>query len=83
VADFGCGDAKLAQNVPNKVHSFDLHAHNKWITACDIANVPLEDSTVDIGIFSLSLMGTNYLDFLREAHRVLKQKYELQLLISQ
>jgi ubiquinone/menaquinone biosynthesis C-methylase UbiE len=27
---------------------------------------------LDIGVFSLSLMGTNYVDFLREANRVIK-----------
>ena len=39
VADFGCGDAKLAQSVSNKVHSFDLVALNKHVTVCDIADV--------------------------------------------
>ena len=39
VADFGCGDAKLAQGVKTKVHSFDLVALNEHITACDMANV--------------------------------------------
>lgn len=42
VADFGCGDAKIAQTLCNThtVHSFDLFAHNKWVTACNMANVP-------------------------------------------
>eukprot|EP00002_Diphylleia_rotans_P033606 TRINITY_DN7162_c0_g1_i1.p1 TRINITY_DN7162_c0_g1~~TRINITY_DN7162_c0_g1_i1.p1 ORF type:complete len:486 (-),score=151.87 TRINITY_DN7162_c0_g1_i1:17-1474(-) len=72
IADFGCGEAKLAQSVKNKVHSFDLVASNEYITACDMANVPLENEAVDVAIFCLSLMGTNYGDFIREAHRVLK-----------
>ena len=44
VADFGCGDAKIAQALGNRhtVHSFDLCAHNKWVTACNMANVPCE-----------------------------------------
>ena len=42
VADFGCGDAKLAQNVPNKVHSFDLVSLNHHVTACDMANVSIQ-----------------------------------------
>uniref|UniRef100_A0A8C2JNR7 Ribosomal RNA-processing protein 8 n=1 Tax=Cyprinus carpio TaxID=7962 RepID=A0A8C2JNR7_CYPCA len=33
--------------------------------------VPLRDSTVDIAVFCLSLMGTNLGDFLAEANRVL------------
>ena len=39
VADFGCGDAKIAQAVTNKVHSFDLVALNEYVTPCDMANV--------------------------------------------
>jgi ribosomal RNA-processing protein 8 len=73
VGDFGCGDAALAQSVPNrKVHSFDLVAVTPLVTACNIATVPLSDSTLDIGVFCLALMGTDYQKFLIEAHRVLK-----------
>lgn len=41
VADFGCGDAKLAAQVVQKVHSFDLVAANERVVACNMANVPL------------------------------------------
>ena len=34
--------------------------------------MPLEDELLDIGVFSLSLMGTNFPDFLIEANRVIK-----------
>lgn len=71
IADFGCGDAKLAQSVKQKVHSFDLVAVNDAITACDMAHVPLENSSVDVVVFCLSLMGTNLHDYLLEANRVL------------
>lgn len=37
--------------------------------------VPLKDSTLDVVIFSLALMGTNYPAFLAETWRVLKPKY--------
>eukprot|EP00743_Colponemidia_sp_Colp-15_P005124 GILK01005514.1.p1 GENE.GILK01005514.1~~GILK01005514.1.p1 ORF type:complete len:295 (+),score=58.24 GILK01005514.1:37-921(+) len=74
VGDFGCGDAKLAASVPNKVYSFDLVAANSRVTACDIAHVPLKAEALDVAIFSLSLMGTNYVDFLLEAHRCMKLK---------
>ena len=47
------------------------------IIQCDIANVPLEEESVDIGVFSLSLMGTNFPDFLVEANRVLKPRGKL------
>nr|XP_057936521.1 ribosomal RNA-processing protein 8 isoform X2 [Doryrhamphus excisus] len=73
VADFGCGDCKIGRSVKNKVHSFDLAATCDLVTVCDMANVPLEDSSVDIVVFCLSLMGTNLSDFLVEANRVLKQ----------
>ena len=74
VADFGCGEARLAAtlNKLHKVHSFDLVAGNDLITACDIANVPLEDACADVAVFCLALMGVNYADFLREAHRTLR-----------
>lgn len=39
--------------------------------------VPLEDGSVDIGVFCLSLMGTNYQDYIMEARRVLKKAYEI------
>ncbi|CAM9939591.1 unnamed protein product [Ectocarpus fasciculatus] len=71
VADFGCGEARLAATVPNKVHSFDLVSPNPLVTACDMANVPIKDASVHVAVFCLSLMGTNLADFLREAHRVL------------
>jgi ubiquinone/menaquinone biosynthesis C-methylase UbiE len=82
VADFGCGDAQLAKDLLkveqkgkcpfSTVHSFDLISNNEWVTACDMANVPLEAKSVDVCVFCLSLMGTNLADFIREAHRVLK-----------
>ncbi|XP_029372767.1 ribosomal RNA-processing protein 8 [Echeneis naucrates] len=74
VADFGCGDCKIARSVKNKVHSFDLAAACELVTVSDMANVPLPDSSVDIAVFCLSLMGTNLADFLAEANRVLKMR---------
>nr|XP_046150210.1 ribosomal RNA-processing protein 8-like [Oncorhynchus gorbuscha] len=71
VADFGCGDCKIALSVKNEVHSFDLALICDRVTVCDMANVPLKDGTVDIAVFCLSLMGTNLGDFLVEANRVL------------
>lgn len=72
VADFGCGDARLAKNVKNKVFSFDLVSNNPSVIACDMANTPLDSSSVDVAVFCLSLMGTNFPSYLEEAHRVLK-----------
>nr|XP_033805391.1 ribosomal RNA-processing protein 8 isoform X2 [Geotrypetes seraphini] len=72
VADFGCGDCKIALSVRNTVHSFDLVALNDLVTVCDMAKVPLQDESVDIAVFCLALMGTNLREFLEEANRVLK-----------
>lgn len=75
IADLGCGDAQIAAELPkHDVRSFDLVAKNERVTACDIAHLPLEDGSVDVAIFCLSLMGTDFLKFLKEAYRVLKPK---------
>lgn len=72
IADLGCGEARLAKEVlQHHVKSFDLLAANDKVIQCDIANVPLPDSSVDIAVFCLSLMGTNYGDFIKEARRIL------------
>ena len=113
IADFGCGDAKLAERLlsltisgdgqsltqassssssstagkkkknkkidpdqllcPFKVHSFDLvSGGNPLVTPADMSNVPLPNEVLDVGVYSLALMGTNVADFVREAWRVLK-----------
>lgn len=72
VADFGCGDCRLASSIRNPVHCFDLASLDPRVTVCDMAQVPLEDECVDVAVFCLSLMGTNIRDFLEEANRVLK-----------
>ena len=35
-----------------------------------MADVPLGDASVDVAVFSLALMGTDYGSFIVEAHRV-------------
>ncbi len=72
VGDFGCGENLLSKSIPNKVHSFDHVAIDETVTACDISNVPLKDNVLDVVVFSLSLMGTNYRDYLVEGHRTLR-----------
>lgn len=75
VIDLGCGEARLAKEVPQRdIKSFDLVARNESVTACDIAKLPITDGYADVAVFCLSLMGTNYADFLRESYRVLKPK---------
>lgn len=72
VADFGCGEALLAKELQNKVHSFDHVAINGSVIACDMSHVPLDDASIDVAIFSLSLMGSNWIDYLKEAKRCLR-----------
>ncbi|KAG2714660.1 hypothetical protein I3760_03G038000 [Carya illinoinensis] len=72
VADFGCGDARLAKNVKNKVFSLDLVSNDPSVIACDMSKTPLDTSVIDVAVFCLSLMGTNFASYLKEAHRVLK-----------
>jgi hypothetical protein len=82
IGDFGCGEAKLAEAVSDRhtVHSFDHVAVNDDVIACDMAHVPLDDATLDVAIFSLSLMGANFTDYLREAHRTLKLDGQLHII---
>lgn len=84
IADLGCGDAMLTQKLEAdkkklkvQVFSYDLQNPSPFVTKADIANLPLEDNSVDVAIFCLALMGTNWIDFIEEAYRVLHWKGEL------
>jgi ribosomal RNA-processing protein 8 len=66
----GCGEGRLGLELQGYkadsgskkatvVHSFDLVSPSPHVVAADIAHVPLEDASVDIVVFCLSLMGTN------------------------
>ncbi|KAK8011343.1 hypothetical protein PG990_010308 [Apiospora arundinis] len=84
IADLGCGDAKLAEALQadkKKLHievlSYDLQSPSPHVTRADIANLPLHNGSVNVAIFCLALMGTNWLDFIDEAYRILHWKGEL------
>lgn len=84
IADLGCGDAALSaalqkdsKKLQLKIHSFDLYSPHPLVTKADIADLPLKDGSVDIAIFCLALMGTNWIDFIEEAFRILRWKGEL------
>lgn len=86
VADLGCGDAKIAGAINHqkprgkgkvRVLSYDLQASTPDVTVADIAHLPLEAESVDIAIFCLALMGTNFLEFVEEAFRILRWRGEL------
>ena len=42
--------------------------------ACDMSRTPLDKSCAHLAVFSLSLMGTNFMGFIKEANRVLKNQ---------
>ena len=73
VGDFGCGECLLKAAVPNRVVGFDHVAWDDPVIAGDMAVTPLEPGSLDVAVFSLSLMGTNWPDYLREAYRTLKR----------
>ncbi|WAO85226.1 Ribosomal RNA-processing protein 8 [Fusarium falciforme] len=84
IADLGCGDARLAEALQAdgkklrvNVKSFDLQSPSPLVTKADIANLPLADGSVNIAVFCLALMGTNWVDFIEEAYRILHWKGEL------
>lgn len=89
IADLGCGDATLAgtlKPLSSKlslwIHSFDLAKGNgpnaSLITVADICTrIPLADSSIDLAIFCLALMGTNWVMSLIEAARVVRPGGEL------
>lgn len=73
VGDFGCGEAFIAKEAGDRhtIHSFDHVAIDERVIACDIAHAPLDDEVLDLAIFCLSLMGSNFTDYIRKAHRCL------------
>ena len=73
IGDFGCGKCELIELLKeNKMYSFDHHnIINEKITPCDLKAVPIKDEILDVAIFSLSLMGTNWRDYIVEAKRCL------------
>jgi len=87
IADFGCGEGKLhlelikAGHPEENLFSFDAGKPEGsefcHITQSDIANVPIPNNSVDVCVFCLSLMGTNFPQFLKEANRVLKSNGKL------
>lgn len=77
LVDLGCGEGALQKELEQKkifrqIQSFDLVKMEDHVIEADIKNLPLEPASQDVAVFCLSLMGTNYIEFLQEAARVLK-----------
>ena len=76
IADIGCGEATLAKNlIPlgYTIKSFDLVSLNDYVTVADMKNLPLENSSIDLAVYCLSLMNTNFIPFITEANRIVKK----------
>ena len=80
IADVGCGEATLAKNlIPlgYKIKSFDLVSLNDYVTVADMKNLPLENKSIDLAVYCLSLMNKNFIPFISEANRILKKDGKL------
>ena len=78
IGDFGSGPlVELANSTNKEVFSFD-HVETNDVTSVDLAYMPEEyHGSLDVAIFSLSLMGNNLTDYIREAHKCLKKNGQL------
>jgi Hypothetical methyltransferase len=72
VGDFGCGECQLTALPNHKVIGFDYVAVNDTVIEGDMAHTPLENGILGAAVFSLSLMGYNWRDYLVDANRTLK-----------
>ena len=74
IGDFGCGEAKLMEQIgSDRVISFDHVAVNDKVKVCDVKSVSkyVDDASLEVAVFSLSLMGKNWRDYIVEAKRCL------------
>lgn len=72
IGDFGCGENLLSKEIKNKVLAFDHVAIDDSVISCDLSCIPMDNDVLDVAVFSLALMYTNYDEYLKEANRLLK-----------
>ena len=84
ILDLGCGRNHIKdtfkENTKFTITGYD-HVSCNGSIACDISKLPEEDESVNMCIFSQSLMGHNWKDYLQEASRVLM--YNGEMIISE
>jgi superfamily II DNA or RNA helicase len=84
ILDLGCGRNLIFNHFKanNKftIRGYDYVAFNESIKA-DISNLPEKDESIKVCIYSQSLMGSNWKDYLIEAKRVLE--YNGEIIISE
>ncbi|KAJ4292007.1 25S rRNA (adenine645-N1)-methyltransferase [Kalmusia sp. IMI 367209] len=79
IADLGCGTASLSYRLQPHLKSPPPPSgpSGPLVTIADISALPCADASVDVAVFCLALMGTNWLDFIDEAYRILRWRGEL------
>ena len=71
IGDFGCGEAKIAEAIGNRVKNFDHVSIDANVESCDMKSVPVKSGILNVVVFSLSLMGKDWQAYLKEAARCL------------
>jgi ribosomal RNA-processing protein 8 len=76
VVDMGCGKGQISQHFASDPRfqfiNYDHVSSNETITTCDISNLPLEETSVEICILSLAMWGSNCHQYITQSHRVLE-----------
>jgi ubiquinone/menaquinone biosynthesis C-methylase UbiE len=80
ILDLGCGRNLIKKyfkdNNKFNIIGYDYISYNNSIE-CDISNLPDEDESIKICIYSQSLMGSNWKEYLKEGYRVLEYNGEM------
>jgi Hypothetical methyltransferase len=80
-----CGTVKIMEEIgSDRVISFDHVAINNKVIECDVKLVSkyVEDNSLDVIIFSLSLMGKNWQDYIIETKRCLSTRGSLFIAVT-
>ncbi len=84
ILDLGCGRNLIQEHFKDSkkitVTGYDYVSYNGSKVA-DISNLPEEDESVNMCVYSQALMGSNWKDYLLEGHRVLV--YNGEMIISE
>ena len=84
ILDLGCGRNLIKEHFKNNkkflIVGYDHVSFNNSIE-CDISSLPDEDESIKICIYSQSLMGSNWKDYINEGLRILE--YNGEIIISE
>ena len=71
IGDFGCGKAKIHDILGDRVFSFNHIAINENVVSCNMKNTMLPNNSLEVIVFCLSLMNSNWDEYIKEAKRCL------------